>query len=140
VSPYVLDENTVATSNVGDDLSVVGVLKEKSAIEENTITSGYCFLQMRDGGPQSHDPILRRAWASFSNPEFTTVTGISGAPVFDEAQKRLCGMVVRGGMTGDTCEVLYVDAFDIVRLIEAVHAGAESAYYMKSMSIPKRSV
>jgi hypothetical protein len=137
-SPYIIDENTVATSIANHDLSIAGVLKEKTAIYENTITSGYCHLQMRDGGPYSRDPVLRRAWAVFRDPVFTTVSGISGSPVFDETAGVLCGMVVRGGMNGPNCEILYVDVFDIMKLLGAVSAGAESTFYMKTLEPPTR--
>jgi len=138
-SPYIIDRGTVATSNVGNNLSVAGVLKQKSAIETNTITSGYCYLQLRDDGPADHDPILRKAFAEFHEPEFTSVTGISGSPVFDETAAALCGMVVRGGMSGSRCQILYVDIFDIMQLLEAVREGAESAYYSKSIAQPLRA-
>jgi hypothetical protein len=36
--------------------------------------------------------------AEFKDPEFASVTGISGSPVFDVTANALCGMVVRGGM------------------------------------------
>jgi hypothetical protein len=134
-SPYIIDENTVAAGIANHDLSVAGVLKEKTTIEKNTISSGYCYLQMRDGGPYGPDPILRRARAVFRDPEFTTVTGISGSPVFDEAAKVLSGMVVRGGMNGPNCDILYVDIFDIMKLLEAVSAGAESTFYVKTLEL-----
>lgn len=135
-TPYIIDEKTVATSNVGNDLSIAGVLKEKSSIEDNTITAGYCYLQLKDGGPHGHDPVLRRAWALFREPEFSTVTGLSGSPVFDETAKALCGMVVRGGMTGASCEIVYVDIFDILRLLEGVSTRADASYYAKTIAIP----
>jgi hypothetical protein len=138
-SPYIVDDKTVAIGTTSNDLSVAGVLKEKSSIEANTITSGYCYLQMRGGGPYGQDPILRRAYAIFRDPDFASVTGISGSPVFDETAKALCGMVVRGGMQGAKCEILYADIFDIVKLIEAVSAGAESTYYAKTLAVPARS-
>lgn len=137
-TPYIIDEKTVATSNIGNELSVAGVLKEKSSIEDNTITAGYCYLQLKDGGPHGHDPILRKASALFREPSFSTVTGISGAPVFDETAKALCGMVVRGGMNDVSCEIIYVDMFDILQLLDGVSAGADNTYYAKTISIAAR--
>jgi hypothetical protein len=64
------------------------------------------------------------------------VTGISGSPVYDQAAHALCGMVVRGGMTGSRCTIHYLDVFDIVRFLDAVSRGVESAYYTKQMPRP----
>jgi len=57
------------------------------------------------------------------------VTGISGSPVYDQTAHALCGMVMRGGMTGNRCTIYYLDVFHIVRFLEAVSRGAESAHY-----------
>jgi hypothetical protein len=119
------DEKTITTARFGHELLVAGVLKEKTSIIPPDITIGYCHLQLRDTGPTS-DPFLRRAFAVFAQVlfgrgEFRSITGISGAPVFDRTANALCGMVVRGGMTGPMCYVYYLDAFDILRLLEAVH-------------------
>ena len=56
---------------------------------------------------------------------FKSVEGISGSPVFDRTANALCGMVVRGGMNGGSCNLIYVDIFDIMRLLEAVSVGKE---------------
>jgi hypothetical protein len=94
-SPYIIDENTIATSTIGHELFVAGVLKEKTSIAPPDLYFGYCNLQLKDDGPTAHDPILRKASALFHAPEFKTVTGISGAPVFDKTARTLGGMVVR---------------------------------------------
>jgi hypothetical protein len=137
-SPYVIDESTIATGVTGHELFVTGVLKEKTSIAPNDLYFGYCKLQLKDDGPAANDPILRNAWAVFDAPKFETVTGISGAPVFDVTANALCGMVVRGGMSGHSCRILYVDIFDIMKLLEAVHSGAESTYYAKTLTLPAR--
>jgi hypothetical protein len=95
---YILDRNTWATSKKGNRLRVQGVLKEKSSIVPPDIRMGFCNLEFQDDGPYPDDPFLRRAISQFDKPDFTSVTGISGSPVFDETAKTLCGMVVRGGM------------------------------------------
>jgi hypothetical protein len=112
-SPCVIDEKTISTSAIGHELLVAGVLKEKTSIAPPDLHIGYCNLQMRDDGPTDNDPVLRKASALFSEPEFKTVTGISGSPVFDKTTSALCGMVVRGGMNGHECHIHYVDIFDI---------------------------
>jgi len=98
-TPYIVDENTVATSKRGNRLEVSGVLKEKSKIDPPDIHMAYCRLDFTDDGPHRSDPTLRRAIAEFACPGFSTLTGISGSPVFNVSLNALCGMVVRGGMT-----------------------------------------
>jgi len=46
----------------------------------------------------------------------------------------LCGMVVRGGMTRNRCQIYFIDIFDIMRLLESVSERRESAYYTKTVS------
>ncbi|MGO9683602.1 MAG: hypothetical protein ACLPTZ_13620 [Beijerinckiaceae bacterium] len=132
-SAYVVDETMIATASFGHELLVAGVLKEKTSIVASDIAIGYCNLQLRDMGPTS-DPFLRRAFAVFAQTlfgrgEFETVTGISGSPVFDRTANALCGVVIRGGMTGPMCHLYYLDASDILRLLRAVYDRAEGAYY-----------
>jgi hypothetical protein len=47
--------------------------------------------------------------------EFSSITGISGSPVYNKTANALCGMVIRGGMSGPACTIYYVDVLDIVR-------------------------
>lgn len=142
-SAYVVEDATVTTASLGHELLVAGVLKEKTSIVPPDIVIGYCNLQLKDMGPTS-DPFLRRALAVFAQVlfgrgEFTTVTGISGSPVFDRTANALCGMVVRGGMTGPVCHLYYLDASDILRLLQAVHDRAAKIYYTKNVAVPIRS-
>jgi hypothetical protein len=134
--PYVIEERTVATSRPGHVLCVSGVLKDKTLIVPPDIDIGYCRLEFQDAGPSGSDPFLRRAEAQFDNPAITSVTGISGSPVYDQTADALCGMVMRGGMKGNRCTIHYLDIFDIVRFLEAVSRGAESAYYIKLAPAP----
>src|SRR6516165_2330229 len=102
-SPYIIEERTVATSQPGHVLCVSGVLKDKTSIVPPDIDIGYCRLQFQDAGLSGFDPLLRCAEAQFDNPAVTSVTGISGSPVYDQTAHALCGMVMRGGMTGNRC-------------------------------------
>jgi hypothetical protein len=134
--PYVIEERTVATSRPGHLLCVSGVLKDKTSIVLPDIDIGYCRLEFQDAGVSGSDPFLRRAEAQFDNPAVTSVTGISGSPVYDQTANALCGMVIRGGMRGNLCTIHYLDVHDIVRFLEAVSQGAESAYYVKPAPPP----
>jgi hypothetical protein len=55
-----------------------------------------CRLEFTDVGLGTSDPTLRTGLAEFKDPEFKSITGISGSPVFDITANALCGMVVRG--------------------------------------------
>jgi len=129
-SPYLLSQATVESSQKGHSLMVAGVLKERTCINPPNLIFGYCRLEFQDDGSYE-DPFLRQAVAEFASPGFTEITGLSGAPVFDQTTNRLCGMVVRGGMTGRFCRIYYMDATDIARFLAAVSGGAESVYYTK---------
>ena len=135
---YILDKNTMTTSNIGDTLHVAGTLKDKSEITERTIAPVFCILEMVDQKPASNDPTLRRAIGKFdSSSEIADVTGLSGSPVFNVTQNALCGMVVRGTINADLCTLWYVDLFDIVQLLNAVHEGRAETYYRKEV-VPLR--
>jgi hypothetical protein len=136
-SEYPIDDNSVATATFGHNLVVAGVLKDKTSIDPPNITVGYCRLQLRDTGVSS-DLTLRKAIAVFDRPEFDNITGVSGAPVFDQTAQKLCGMAVRGGMIGNQCNLHYVDIFDIVRLLEAVSKEAASTDYTKDFWLRKK--
>ena len=40
-------------------------------------------------------------------------------------------------MTGDSCTLRYVDMFDVGKLLGAVHEGTSTAFYMKTVAIPR---
>jgi hypothetical protein len=132
---FPIDEQHAATANYGDALTAFGFLKNSSRISGHDISMGSCRLEFTDLGPSS-DPTLRQATAVYEAPQFDSVTGMSGAPVFNEVSHRLCGMVVRGGIQGDICRIHYIDVFDIIRLLEAVVAGHEETDYNKSLPRP----
>jgi hypothetical protein len=128
---YILNTNTVATSQDGHTLLVAGVLKETSEITETELAPQFCQLEFTDNGATKSDPTLRHAISEFANPDFTKITGLSGSPVFDITANALCGMVVRGGMSGNECNLRYVDIFDIMQMIESVHSGKAATNYTK---------
>lgn len=126
-SAYPINDATAKSSRSGHRLLVAGVLKEKTSIIPPDITVGYCRLEFQDVGPGTSDPTLRTARAEFATPEFSSITGISGSPVFDVTANALCGMVVRGAMQGPFCQVHYVDIFDIIQLLDGVRRRASKA-------------
>jgi hypothetical protein len=130
---FPIDDHHAATANVGDALTVRGMLKNITSIDGHDIAVHWCRLEFTDLGPSS-DPTLRLAVGVYEAPQFDSVTGLSGAPVFNEVGQKLCGMVVRGGMEGNACTVRYIDVFDIIRLLEAVVAGHEETDYSKQLA------
>jgi hypothetical protein len=137
---FVVDESSVATSKRGHQLFVAGVLKEKLQIDPPNIHLGLCRLTLNDAGVTT-DPILRRATAVYLDIEFEAILGMSGSPVFDLTANKLCGMVVRGGLTNNQCQIFYVDISDIARMLEAVKDRKPSNFYLKWPSpgdVPKQ--
>jgi Trypsin-like peptidase domain len=127
---YPLSEQTICSSTTGDRLLIFGALKEKTVINPSDITVGYGRLEASDAGPSS-DPFLRRGAAQYLGHEFSTVTGISGAPVFNLRNNRLCGMIVRGGLTAGRFSVHYAGALDILRFAEAAFERRQSVFYTR---------
>jgi hypothetical protein len=128
---YIIDPKTIATSEQGDRLRVFGVLKEKTLIDPPNIDIGYCNLEFCDTGVPGSDPVIRTAKAKFLYPGFGGIVGISGSPVLNETANVLCGMVVRGGMTGSECTMYYIDIMDITALLEGVDRRASNLSYSK---------
>ncbi len=132
---YVINESTVGTAKEGAPLLVAGVLKEKTEIALPDIRIGYCRLQFQDNGAYKPDPFLREAITEFGQPEFSSIVGISGSPVFDMAQERLCGMVMRGGMKDKRSFILYFDIMDILVCLKMVRSGAREVAYTKGINV-----
>ncbi|MDR3450453.1 MAG: hypothetical protein P4M15_12045 [Alphaproteobacteria bacterium] len=137
-SAYVIDINTVATSEKGHKLIVSGVLNSKSYIADPAIEPGYCRLEFMDNGRQTSDPTTRQAIAEYHTPTFDSIDGISGAPVYDETSNALCGMVVRGSMNQTKCTINYIDIYDIIKALDAAHNGKPKASYQKTVDRIKR--
>ncbi|MCC7252371.1 hypothetical protein [Hyphomicrobium sp.] len=131
---YILDPNTMGTSTVGDTLHIAGALKTPSEIGETAISPIYCLLETQDNTPTMRDVTLRRLVGKYNEPKFGDVLGLSGSPVFNVTTRQLCGMVVRGSMSGDTCTLWYVDMFDIAQLVVAVHENRSETHYKKTLT------
>ena len=113
---------------------VAGVVKAETKITETEVVPQFCRLEFRDNGAYKNDPTLRHAIAEFPNPAFNAITGLSGSPVYDMTSDVLCGMVVRGGLNGNRCQILYVDILDIMKMIEAVQSDKSSTEYTKTVA------
>lgn len=131
-SAFVLDTGTIAGSQKGDSLLVNGAIKELSSTMPGPINAQFALLEFLDAGNSRTDPVLREAYARFRGLPFQSVAGISGAPVFNKTRNALCGMVTRGVLaaSGD-CTIHYVDIFDIMKFVEAAHAGQKEFAYQK---------
>lgn len=133
---YLIDDNTVTTSRLGDTLRVHGVLKTPSEISETIIAPRFGLLELVDDTASSADPTLRQGFGLFDRPEFQDVVGLSGSPVFNATRSALCGMVVRGSMARDACTLRYVDMSDICQLLSSVSERRGSTYYFKTQPAP----
>jgi hypothetical protein len=131
-APYILDTKTYGTSSEGDAVLVNGALKEKSDLSEQPVISPtFCLLEFHDRGATSTDPLLREAFVQIHEPKFSSVTGISGSPVYNLTAKKLCGMVVRGTLTGRECRIWYIDIFDIMQILIAMIENRSTTDYTK---------
>ena len=134
-SPYNMDSLPVGSSVVGHSVVVYGVLKEKThfTYDEGArdITIGYCQLDYRDTTSKTHDAVSREAETEFLAPAFSSISGISGSPVYDKTAGKLCGMVVRGTMVGTKSPIRFIDIFDIEKFLDGVSSGATCINYEK---------
>lgn len=126
-------EQLADSARPGDELVVMGMLKDPTTIDGHDISVNWCRLEFVDAGI-SPDPTVRRGIAGYHQPPFHNLTGISGGPVFNRTLQRLCGMVVRGGIDADNlAAIYYADIFDIMVLVEAVAIGDTSKDYTKTV-------
>lgn len=133
---YDLDQLPAATSEPASRLVVTGFLKQKTSINPPYIFAGLCFLQFTDAGVYGSDCVLRRGLATYSNPDFDSISGMSGAPVYNLNSGAICGMVARGGLQIDgSCTIYFIDIFDILNFLDAVSAGSDKVKYIKDRSI-----
>ena len=81
---YLITERSVATAKTGHKLFAYGFLKEKSRFIPEDGVFAPCRLPVRDRGESGYT-ILRHASAGYtpSAGGFRSITGMSGAPVFD---------------------------------------------------------
>jgi hypothetical protein len=133
---YDLDRLSAATSEPASRLIVTGFLKQKSSINPPYIFAGLCFLQFTDAGVAAFDRAFRRGLATYSNPDFDNISGMSGAPVYNLNSRAVCGMVARGGLQSDgVCAIYFIDIFDIMQFLDAVSNGSDKVSYVKDKSI-----
>lgn len=138
--PYIVDANTVGTSQMGDPLIVTGALKAPSLIDEKLIRPVFCALEFQDSGISSEDPVLRCAISQFDQPQFSSLTGLSGAPVFNTRTKKLAGMAVRGGLQAGHAKLHYIDIFDIMQMIDGILLGKTKVSYAKKVAVLQKEV
>ena len=134
--PYIIDDNTCCTSSDGDAPLVNGALKEESDLTGPAIAPVFALLELEDRGTASFDQSLREAGTQFKQPEFNSIIGLSGSPVFNVTRTALCGVVVRGGLSGDQCTMWYVDIFDIRKLLIAIIESRSDTEYKKVVTRP----
>ena len=132
---YILDAKTVATSADSHRLLVFGVLKEKTTLDD-ALAPVFGRLEFTDTGLSGSDKTLRQATAQYTERNFDSIAGISGGLVYDETANALCGMVVRAGEIGNNVwRIHFVDIFDIMQLLDAVHSGKPETYYRKTITV-----
>jgi hypothetical protein len=133
---YDLDQMPPETSEPATRLVVTGFIKQKSFISPPNIFTGLCFLDFTDAGVAPFDRTLRRGLATYQKLGFDSISGISGAPVYNLANRALCGMVARGGLQSNgACTIYFFDIFDIMKFLDAITSGSQELIYLKDGSI-----
>jgi hypothetical protein len=134
---YALEPGTYGTASIGDDLVVNGLLKEHTTIDERDISPTFGLIEFTERGPASFDLALRHAEGLYVRPQFSSLTGFSGAPVFDVTSGLLSGMVVRATMPSpERALMYYIDVIDMLESLKAVANGTLQANYKKTVAIP----
>jgi hypothetical protein len=130
---YKIDPGTIGSSRSGDRLAVSGALKDQSAITDDKIAPVFALLEFEDRGAAPEDPVVRMAWAQFTKPQFSRLTGLSGAPVFNFTTGRLAGVVVRGGMQDEFATLRYIDVAHLNAFLTAIVKDVHSTFYRTVM-------
>jgi hypothetical protein len=138
-APYIISEDTVTTSLPGEIVEVFGVLNDKTNIIPPDMEFSFARLHFQDVGHYKGDPVLCEARTKITNPDITNLDGLSGGPVFNLTQGRLCGMALRGGIVGGDATLFYLDAHHILRFLENVIDRNESASYVHNVLVRTES-
>jgi hypothetical protein len=120
---YKITDDSVGLTDSAHQLFVYSFLKEKLRIDYETgsIFTGVAKLEFRSVGLTSNDPYIRNAASTYRNMQFKSLTGISGAPVFDATINKLCGMVVRGKLHDNgSAEIWFIDIIHIIALLKSI--------------------
>jgi len=134
-----LDEPSMSRAEQGDALVIYGALKEKSTILDGHIAPVFASLGFEDDGPSEFDPTLRICIGQWEGIEFTSVTGMSGGPVFNMTRGGLSGLMLRGGLRSDGLwSAHYLDIPDAVRILRSIHNGQLADRYEKVVSYAER--
>lgn len=128
---YILCPETICQSNEKDVLELNGALKELSEIQRNDLSPTFARLEFMDFGRHTHDIVLRNGKAKCGEDWPIKLSGISGSPVFNKTQKKLCGMTMRAGREGDDANMWYVEIGDILQILTGVQAGKLEVLYQK---------
>lgn len=132
---YPLDETTTSRADTGDALLAYCVPKEKTEIKDGVIRPTFAALGFVDDGPHAHDAFLRTCFARWAEPGLTSLSGLSGSPVFNSTKGVLCGVMVRGGIQGRDATGKYLDIDDVLRLVRCVHQGETATNYTKTVKV-----
>lgn len=130
---YPLNAETTGRAEAGDALIAYGSPKQMSEIDDETIKPVFAALGFVDTGPHAHDPFLRTAEGQWADPVLTSLSGMSGGPIFNTTKDVLSGVMIRGGITGQNAFAKFIDIEDVMRLVGAIHSGKSGMTYRKTV-------
>jgi len=135
--PIALDKDSVADCVEGDILTVCGYPADISNWAADTPLVGTFDFRIRADRRQSNDIVLRSGHGNIAKAQLDlqSLSGLSGSPVLREADGKLCGIVVRGGLdkNGDV-QVFFVEASDVLEIIAS--ATGDKGFHRYDKEIP----
>jgi hypothetical protein len=140
-STYPLSDISYEQPQQGDRLTIFGFIKDESFINENTIQAAYQTIEVSDFGPYGFDTNLRVAFGEFQSEVIRSVKGMSGAPVFNNRTKAVCGIVLRGDLkpNGDV-SFYYLEGTHVVNTLVAGILGADKVQFITDDAGQRRPV
>lgn len=133
---YPLNAETTDRAETGDALIAYGSPKQMSEIDDETIKPVFAALGFVDTGPHAHDGFLRTAAGRWADPVLTSLSGMSGGPVFNTTKDVLSGVMIRGGVNGQNASAKFIDIEDVMQLVGAIHSGKSGMTYLKTVKHP----
>lgn len=132
--PIPLARDEVVDCDDGDEVYACGYLKDLSNYIADNRRYALCQMTATVVSRELADLTLRTAIAKCADPALSSLTGISGAPVYRVRDLKPCGMITRAGSTdeGDV-KLHFVEMSDVIQVLIAARHPNESHTYIKNV-------
>jgi hypothetical protein len=133
--PLRVDEKAFADCAPGDTLIVSGFptrLSDWSVVPASVESIDF---RVRAHRRELRDVVLRTASGNIGL-HLDTLSGMSGSPVIRESDGKLCGIVVRGGISANAdVQLTFVEASDILQILYGANRSSGQHRYDKQVHI-----